>query len=304
MVDRRSERWARVAGRNSPHGMTIIELLVVITIIGVLIALLLPAIQAAREAARRAQCSSNMKQIGLAMLHYHDTHRTFPPALVGKAYADRWGWSGMLLPFLEQGALHDKLAVYGCYIPAPTDSNGLKTELSVFTCPSDPGEATNPVFKNYGRSSYPASASVLGTRLRDIRDGTSNTIMVGERESVDNVGAIWPGYCKPTGASVEGIANHPINTPFDGDRSGNLHDSDTKLTRYSWGSQHPGGAQFAFCDGSVHFLSETIESHPGFWSSPTGWYDPNTWNFMLFPEYYFTYQKLYNPRDGHPVEIP
>ena len=282
---------------------TLVEVLVVIGIIGILMALLLPAVQAARETGRRMRCSNNLKQIGLALHNYHDTLGSFPPAMLNPNYEARWGWAVLILPYLEQQPLHDKLTPDGGRIPAPSPTNGLQTELPVYLCPSDEWASTNPVFRDYGKSNYALSGSIASghnrtTKIRDIRDGTSCSILVGERDTVKNIGAIWPGFCPPTGSTINGLANRPINTSFQGDRSGNVHATDPRLTRFTYGSQHPGGANFVFCDGAVHFLSGTIESHPGIEYTGTNWLE------LRFPMHDCTYQKLFNIKDGKPVQIP
>lgn len=162
------------------NGITLIELLVVIAIIAVLIALLLPAVQQAREAARRSQCRNNLKQIGLALHNYHDTHNAFPPGTLAilnsgvavpatgsqpsrTQVAGGWGWPVFILPYLDQSPLYQVLNPNGNNFPAaPTTES--KTVLTVFMCPSE----SNPdlhialamggdgVGNGHARSSYPA----------------------------------------------------------------------------------------------------------------------------------------------------
>lgn len=125
------------------RGFTLVELLVVIAIIGILIALLLPAVQAAREAARRSQCSNNLKQIGLSQQNYHDTFQTFPPGGLGIRGA---AWTVFILPYMDQGAAYDKM-VFGDHTSwamqgsdAPHHNWAICNELRVnaYTCPSSP----------------------------------------------------------------------------------------------------------------------------------------------------------------------
>jgi prepilin-type N-terminal cleavage/methylation domain-containing protein len=153
------------------RGFTLVELLVVIAIIGILVALLLPAIQAAREAARRAQCGNNLKQLGVAVHNYHDAYQVFPPAGIGYGWCSEGrpgfptmlnvsGWT-MVLPFLEQQSLYDRYdprqsasaqnTTYCCSLPPNThgtlmgdpvtsgNAEVLATRIAVFRCPSDPG---------------------------------------------------------------------------------------------------------------------------------------------------------------------
>jgi prepilin-type N-terminal cleavage/methylation domain-containing protein len=131
-----------------PRAFTLVELLVVIAIIGILVALLLPAVQAAREAARRTHCSNNLKQIGLAAQNYHGTRKTFPPGslieLVGRDEPSKTGWSIELLPYMEEPALY---ALFNPKVSIGDPLNQLLREspAPAFTCPSDlPGALLVP----------------------------------------------------------------------------------------------------------------------------------------------------------------
>jgi prepilin-type N-terminal cleavage/methylation domain-containing protein len=208
--------------RRRCHGFTLVELLVVIAIIGILIALLLPAVQAAREAARRSSCTNNLKQIGLALHNYHDTMRTFPPVAVfgrGGAYPQRafhHTWLTFILPFMEQRPLYDatdfRRPVYGVVSatlpiqPQPI----VGTVVPTLLCPSDDGFGRDPsatwgfAITNYiaseGYHWWPGAAVPNGnlvpntdyqnvfsggqtTTIGGITDGTSNTILVAESNS-------------------------------------------------------------------------------------------------------------------------
>jgi len=127
-------------------GFTLIELLVVISIIGVLVALLLPAVQSAREAARRAQCVNNLQQIGIALHNYHDAISTFPPGYIDYQnnpnytpdldMGPGWGWAAMSLPYLEQQPLYNAIN-FSLGITNASNSTAVLTSLTVFQCPSD-----------------------------------------------------------------------------------------------------------------------------------------------------------------------
>lgn len=277
----------------SRTGFTLVELLVVIAIIGILIALLLPAVQAAREAARRMNCSNNLKQIGIALHNYHDSMQQFPTGFLVDMNAPndpQWGWAAMILPYMEQGAVHETIGVKKRTLTAAitlagtdtTVNEALRSVLSAYRCPSDPcddyvdgvNSGVERVWTNYDppASNYmgnlglynapgnvPNNGVLFGNSyigFRDILDGTSNVFAVGERSA-----ELWPEpgtwlgvqNALPTDNGMYftvGNVIHPINTEIAAD------------ARDGFSSSHPGGAMFVFCDGSVHFLSETIDSDP------------------------------------------
>ncbi len=203
----------------SRRGFTLIELLVVIAIIAVLIGLLLPAVQAAREAARRSQCVNNLKQIALALHNYESTNSSFPlggnPArnIQNLAEIRSWGaWSAqsMLLPYVEQGPVYNSMnfmiVARGSGLGEQMNNTGITTRIASFLCPSSPLPSSGAFLgKPWPGNNYFASAGAslqwLGTAgnrpngpfavggqptgLRDMTDGTSNTIAFGERRTGD-----------------------------------------------------------------------------------------------------------------------
>tara|TARA_R110002111_G_scaffold262862_2_gene342003 strand:+ start:8224 stop:9168 length:945 start_codon:yes stop_codon:yes gene_type:complete len=288
------------------RGFTLIELLVVIAIIAILIALLLPAVQQAREAARRSACKNNMKQLGLALHNYHETHRCFPQMTSESRRVEAddiptenyLAWSTMLLPFMDQAPLYNKFNMNAPWRDIATGTvlqpTLATTVLSVFICPSDPADGLNPDIGNWGKSNYPAiyspyriltptSVQALtgswrdneSTRMRSMRDGTSNIVMVGERTTEGRgSGAIWIGarpYLHTTGAgnigdwtyhtalmrNWQGSSTAPVPSTIYLINGINQNDG----LKYAWtlSSSHAGGCHFLMADGSVRFASENTD---------------------------------------------
>ncbi|QDU73458.1 putative major pilin subunit [Bremerella volcania] len=279
-----------------PRGFTLVELLVVIAIIGVLIALLLPAVQQAREAARRMTCSNKLKQIGIALHNYHDTFGTLPPGIVT---SNQICWLTQILPQIEQSALFDQIGAVGGFDEPWEDvaemvSTGnvplAKTEIDGYICPSDTGDGINKRLgsspNQFGKSNYigvftayynPTNATATNgsggsdreatffdnssTEFSDITDGLSNTIIVAERaerKGSGPTGSLWIGYHNDFGGSISGgISQFQVRLRME--RSSN--DTDYNIngnSNYNPSSNHPGGAQFLRGDASVVFLPETI----------------------------------------------
>jgi prepilin-type N-terminal cleavage/methylation domain-containing protein/prepilin-type processing-associated H-X9-DG protein len=288
------------------RGFTLIELLVVIAIIAVLVGLLLPAVQAAREAARRAQCTNNLKQIGLAMHGYHSTVGVFPPGYLSATpnnssdpeapeLGPGWAWGTLLLGQLEQSALYNA-ANFSLPITHGACQTVRTAGLRVFLCPSSVGTGA-AIFKSgspppgavvptdVSPGQYVASAGQFEVAdspannngifyrnsrigMQDITDGSSLTLMVGERSRniADStwVGAI-PGaqVCtKPTWRVQDCEPSNVMVLGHTGPSPGGQQWVDTPNYKGAgaddfW-SLHPGGCEFLFCDGSVRFLKESI----------------------------------------------
>jgi len=210
-----------ISKRHAPRGFTLIELLVVIAIIAILISLLLPAVQQAREAARRTQCKNNLKQLGLALHNYHDIHNVFPSGYTARGVVSSdpaavetgpgFAWGTMLLPMMDQGNLYESLD-FSLDAVDPANLAAADYVLEMFLCPTDPAPrkftlpsgtelpASNYVgIFGYGNVSMaPGTGTGIfyrnsSTRFRDVTDGTSNTICIGERmHEHDNVDSLAP----------------------------------------------------------------------------------------------------------------
>ena len=334
--------------KRDSKGLTLVELLVVIAIVGLLVALLLPAVQQSRETARRMQCQNNLKQIGLAALNYHDTYKVFPPGYIGEnpdpTDGQGWGWATLALPFLESSPLHDQLGVTNDSLRTATSDLAridlMQTPILSYLCPSDAtgtrahanramsslapglpigpsiGPGAAPYFHpghvpaasiSVAKSNYVASfgdgwdpASGLwpisrlrgngvfgcnsNVKLADITDGTSNTFAAGER-SWDSFAGVWVGVDQWIDCTTHGVSM-VLGTVF---YKVNIDPDPYALSCHGrgsagFGSRHPGGTQFVLCDGSVHFVSETI-------------------NFQnsTIPSNLGVYQRLGQRRDGEPV---
>jgi prepilin-type N-terminal cleavage/methylation domain-containing protein/prepilin-type processing-associated H-X9-DG protein len=279
----------------SRSGFTLVELLVVIAIVGVLIALLLPAVQKVREAAARAQCVNNLKQIGLALQNYHDNHRSFPPGYVsahdsaGNDTGPGWGWAAFILPQMEQQQLSSAIQ-FKQNIEVLANSGTRVQAVPPYICPSDSVPATwtatkyDSLGKPVGAICEVASANYIGVfgvsepgvdgegiffrnssvRIADIKDGTSQTMMVGER-SFRWCQATWVGSV--TSASMVPPPGSPalagewngsgfvLGHTFEG--SGGPGSPGTEVNGFS--SEHPGGSNFLFADGHVQFLEMSMD---------------------------------------------
>ncbi|WP_233200352.1 DUF1559 domain-containing protein [Blastopirellula marina] len=308
----------------SSSGFTLVELLVVIAIIGVLIALLLPAVQQAREAARRMQCTNNLKQLGLAMHNYHDTYGKLPPMYIQLVPSTdnigHWSWSAFILPFLEQGNIYDAIQPTKLTPSVSITANKqiFQNVNNSFRCPSAPGPdfhdaAVDPGYAiadsggantGLGLSNYVASVNIANVRqkkasdgrtgttgnigpfyrdsntgFRDFTDGLSNTFLVGERAwtkggvrmSAGTLYAVRDADAKGPSAqdsgntawnqgvvTIAGSVRYPMNVVLTAPNSERNN---------AFSSQHAGGCQFLFGDGSCHFVADTVDlNNDGAWT--------------------------------------
>lgn len=248
-----------------PQGLTLIELLVVLAIIGTLVGLLLPAVQSSREAARSSSCKNNLKQIGLALSEYESAVGYYPAGYLNEADTAGWGWGALILSYLEQTPLYEALDVSKEEfdgVPTPFTQNLILT----YVCPSDSGPSINTDRGDHAKSNYAGVAGnqeleqwdQLGNgmlfvnsniRLSTVTDGLSRTFAVGERRYSDpQKGAIWVGKFGPeTFGSTVWSCVHSDPHRINGSK------------QWAFSSDHPGGAHFVLCDGSVSFYREDMD---------------------------------------------
>lgn len=301
---------------------TLVELLVVIAIIGILVGLLLPAVQGSREAARRMNCSNNQKQCALALQNYHATFKQFPG--IGFDSSSAYSILAQILPYAEQGDLQDLIdfssPIYtGSYFARtihPVNEKAAGTSVPMFRCPSDPQDdwftefdcdaaagqgyrGTNVVTcTGSGRdNSWDLRSKTDGlfyygsrSKFRDILDGTSHTLVFSEtllgggatlssRPVQDHDAVAWVGHGSATNPDVAALASGPVwawygyrgyswilgkaySTTFSSYVPPNPKHPDVCQLSYGWfsaRSHHSGGANVALADGSVRFVTESVD---------------------------------------------
>lgn len=271
----------------SRHGLTLIELLVVMAIIAILIGLLLPAVQQAREAARRVQCRNNLKQLGLALHNYHSAHSLFPPGYLKKpdpveGNASGFGWLSMLLPQLDLTTIYHRFD-WNVALFDPRNEQARLLQPVVVLCPAENYSAQRMLkmgtydfamgcyVANFGPGDMDADpddrrglfSRNSSTSARDVTDGLSNTLAVGERtngpfrlahlhDTHTVYETVWSGCVR----QFDDVADeHPHMVLFQtGHVINDPHSDDRDLS-----ASHIGGAFFLFGDGAARFIGENID---------------------------------------------
>lgn len=278
-------------------GFTLVELLVVIAIIGILIALLLPAVQAAREAARRCSCCNNLKQIGLAMHMHHNTYGRLPAGWVAYDPATGkpsplgepgWGWAARILPFVEQLNVEKNLVHYDVSILDPANAAARTTPLAVFRCPSDTGK---PIF-DFEEAHDPGHGH-HNPGAEDLEFATANYVGAFGTQDVHICATLGVGQqCRGDGTlfhnsdlRLADITDGLSQTFVVGERSSELGyatwigvpaadecspglvlgsalypPNSAASHAHNFSSRHPSGTHFLLGDGSVRLIPETIDA--------------------------------------------
>lgn len=197
--------WAARPRQLSRRGQSLIELLVVIAIIGILVALILPAVSSAREAARRTQCANQLKQIGIGLHDYHDAFSSFPSGYVADTGSGRdgkcWGWGALLLPYIEQRPLADQLRTTRRSFDAVASDKAsiqlLRSIVGLYRCPSDPGSGLS---HRYRAITVPGNVGSLLTRLPN-----PSQLLGNNRNAMAHI-IIWPDKPKDDNAASAPVA--------------------------------------------------------------------------------------------------
>jgi len=264
------------------HAFTLVELLVVIAIIGILVALLLPAVQAAREAARRMSCGNNLKQIGLALHNYHDTFKSFPPSafIPNGATADSFSPQARLLSFLEQENLQDLINWNVSYASQPAVT---KQRIATYVCPSEIGDRERP---DGARTHYPLTYGInMGTwfvfdptsrsggdgiaypngriNFASVTDGTSNTLAFAEVKA-------WNPYFRdggnPNGLGVAIPATPAQVVSYGGNfktNSGHTEWVDGRTHQTGFTGTFPPNTKFIYASGGQEYDVDFNSSREG-----------------------------------------
>ena len=273
--------FATPGHRPPRRGFTLVELLVVIAIIGILIALLLPAVQSTREAARRTACLNNVTQVGLALHNFEFHFEALPPGVTddqgpirNESQGKHVGWIVRILPYLEQNALYRRFdQSAGAY--AAVNAEVRSATIAALRCPSDAGPVATPAptaaSSSYAGCHHDAEAPIdkdnhgllfLNSRIRyaDIYDGSSQTILLGEAlNRSDELG--WVSGTRATLRNTSAIESGQAYLAQQQAAAGAEEKAKPgSLFVGGFGSYHPLGANIGFADGSSKYLSEKIDS--------------------------------------------